>query len=184
MLRFELEEIFKSRNSSALISEFINKNLLLLPKYMQEIDSICAGPLPYHTGSVLNHIKECMERISLVNLTDEEYELAMWMAFSHDFGKLTTPKDLLPHHYGHELRGIELVKDFANTFNLSEKYLNSGILATSLHMKAGLFQELRKSKKRQVIEIVENSGFSLSFWTLVNADRKADIYAEVLAFSV
>ena len=31
-------------------------------------------------------------------------------ALTHDLGKGTTPKDILPRHIGHELRGVELVK--------------------------------------------------------------------------
>jgi tRNA nucleotidyltransferase (CCA-adding enzyme) len=41
-----------------------------------------------------------------------------YAALCHDLGKGTTPTDILPSHYGHELRGVELTKNLSERFRV------------------------------------------------------------------
>ena len=36
------------------------------------------------------------------------HPLAVWMGLCHDLGKVRTEEAILPHHYGHELKGVDL----------------------------------------------------------------------------
>ena len=43
-------------------------------------------------------------------------------ALSHDFGKGNTNKEILPSHRGHEIRGVELLKDFYKRYPVPNSY--------------------------------------------------------------
>lgn len=139
-----------------------------LPCFLSLADSIPAGPVPYHTGSVLSHTARCMNEVA-------NDPLAVWMAFVHDAGKLTTPRHLWPHHYGHELRGESLIPVWAKYLGLPGKFTRAGILSTRLHMKGGRYHQLRAGKKFDLLHDVAASGFFASFWRVVDADTKSAI---------
>lgn len=151
-----------------LRSYFSADNFATLPKYLHNIANIPAGPIKWHSGSVLDHLCRCADAVAGDSIT-------VWMAIVHDFGKLTTPTNLLPHHYGHEERGQGLAKDFAEKIGMHALYRNAGVLAAKLHMRAGRYNELKSSKKRDLLIEVEEAGFTSSFWKLVDADKKSSI---------
>lgn len=161
--------------SLLLRNYFTGKTLASLPQYLCNIDSIPAGPVQWHTNStVLNHTCHCADMVA-------GDPVAVWMAVVHDFGKLTTPPELLPHHYGHEERGQMLAKDFGETIGMPSFYIDAGVIAAKFHMKAGCYHELRFATKRDLLMEIESSGFSASFWKLVDADKKNPISATALA---
>lgn len=141
-----------------------------MPAFFDTADSISAGPAPWHSGSVLKHLSRCM------NETAGD-PLAVWMAFTHDAGKLTTPAVLLPHHYGHELRGEILAPIWARQLGLNSIYANAGRQAARWHMRAGRYPLLRVGKKRQLLETFPPIGPWRSFWKMVDADTHSNISA-------
>lgn len=54
-------------------------------------------------------------------------------ALVHDFGKGLTPKEKLPHHYGHEAAGVPVVKAFCERLKLSNDFTRPALLATEFH---------------------------------------------------
>lgn len=114
--------------------------LASLPSYLQQADRVPAGPQPWHTGSVLEHMGHNMDAVA-------GDPLAVWMALTHDLGKLTTPENIWPHHYGHEERGVELAQDLGQAFGLAQNFIQAGKLAARLHMRAGRYPTLRVGKK-------------------------------------
>ena len=139
-----------------------------VPCFLRDAAHIPAGPLPYHNGSVLDHLARCMNAVA-------GDPLAVWMALVHDAGKLTTPKDLWPHHYGHEIRGAVLAAVWATFLKLPETYRQCGCLAARLHMKAGRYTQLRPGTKYDLLLEVEKSPCAASFWKLVDADTRSRI---------
>lgn len=101
--------------------------------------------------------------------------LGVWMAMTHDAGKLTTPRSMLPHHYGHELRGKTLAAVWARQLGLPDEYREAGILAARLHMRAGRYTKLRLGKKFDLLHEIAASGFFPSFWKMVDADTGASL---------
>ncbi|MFQ9867330.1 MAG: hypothetical protein ACLRWP_10280 [Bilophila wadsworthia] len=74
-----------------------------LSPWFRELETsmdIPAGPVAYHSGSVMAHLMDVMDAVA-------GDPLCVWMALCHDLGKIGTDPALLPHHYGHELRGAE-----------------------------------------------------------------------------
>lgn len=144
-----------------------------LPRFLADAENIPAGPVPYHTGSVLAHTARCMDAVA-------GDALAAWMALAHDAGKLTTPRAMWPHHYGHETRGERLVAVWARQLGLPPEYRQAGTLAARLHMKAGRYVALRPGKKFDLLHEVADSGFFPSFWKLVDADTRSAVSVTAL----
>ncbi|ENV5902522.1 multifunctional CCA addition/repair protein [Vibrio parahaemolyticus] len=51
----------------------------------------------------------------------------------HDLGKGLTPKDILPRHHMHEIRGVPLVDDICDRLRVPKKYRTFGKIASEFH---------------------------------------------------
>ena len=52
----------------------------------------------------------------------------------HDFGKGITPRDQLPKHYGHDVKGVKVVEQFSNRLRVPAKIRDRAMKATRYHM--------------------------------------------------
>lgn len=52
----------------------------------------------------------------------------------HDFGKGLTPRDQLPKHYGHEVSGVKVAKDFCDRLTVPSKMRDRVMKTTRYHM--------------------------------------------------
>lgn len=145
-----------------------------LPSFFELAASIPAGPAAFHSGSVLDHLARCMNEVAGNPLT-------VWMAFAHDAGKLTTPSEMLPHHYCHEVRGVKLIPIWVKELCLTPDYAFAGILTSRLHMKAGIYKIMKRGKQYDLFMEVYRSGLMKEFWSVVDADTKSDISKFALA---
>lgn len=143
-------------------------------KELEEAQHIPAGPLPWHKGSVLAHLAEVMDKIATTRATHED-DLTVWMALCHDLGKVTTPKDMLPHHYAHELRGEKAARELAQRLALPIRHRKAGALAAKEHMKGGIFSGLRAGTRRDLLCAVHTAELDNAFWALVDADSGSNI---------
>ena len=82
-------------------------------------------------------------------------------ALVHDLGKGLTPKEEYPHHYGHEINGVDLVVKFGNRIKAPTRWVNSGKVACREHMRGGIFYKMKPSKKVEFIERVAKSSIGL-----------------------
>lgn len=96
-------------------------------------------------------------------------------ALVHDLGKGTTPKKILPHHYAHDSRGVELVQKMENRIALPNSWVKCGKTACRWHMKAGIFEQMTPSKKVDLIENVSASILGLEGLKIVVASDKSRI---------
>lgn len=124
---------------------------------------IPAGPLPWHDNSVLEHTQEVMDRCA-------GHPLAVWMALCHDLGKVRTEEKLLPHHYGHEVKGVELVKALSTRLGLPVRWMRAGVVGTILHMKGGMYGSLRSGTRRDMLCQLRDAHIGHDFWVLAGAD--------------
>lgn len=121
---------------------------------------IPAGPPVYHSFDVLEHIAGIMDGSAnefdawlktQPKLPKEQQAelrvLTVWMALCHDLGKVSTPEDILPHHYQHEVRGVDASLNLARRLKLSMRLRSGGALSARLHMKAGIYERLRPSTR-------------------------------------
>ncbi len=91
----------------------------------------------------------------------------------HDFGKGVTPKEVLPHHYGHDEKGVELISEFGNRLGLPNSWIKSGKTACKWHMKAGIFEQMTAAKKVNLIEKVSTTTLGLEGLKIVVACDKS-----------
>ena len=131
---------------------------------------IAAGPRQWHANSVLGHSLRLMDELA-------GDAMAVWMALCHDIGKISTDPALLPHHYGHEARGVPLALALAKRLRLPAVYAKAGALAAEEHMKAGMFSKLRAGTRRDLLWRVNQLGLSKPFWKLADADSSSSVSA-------
>ena len=140
-----------------------------LSPWLAELDEaarIPAGPPRWHgKNSVLDHTCEVMDRCA-------GDALAVWMALCHDLGKLRTPADNWPHHYGHDALGVPVAQELCRRLALSNLHLKAAETACADHMCAGRYGELRTGTRRDILWRVERRGLSRPFWRLVDADSR------------
>jgi tRNA nucleotidyltransferase (CCA-adding enzyme) len=113
-----------------------------LAKIIPEIDALFGVPQPekYHPEI------DCGIHTMLVvdDAAQHDYTLEVrFAALTHDLGKATTPKDVLPRHIGHELRSVELVKDLSQRLRASSECRDLALLAARYHGDIHRAKELR-----------------------------------------
>lgn len=115
-------------------------------------------PEKYHPeGDSYNHTMICLDKSC-------EYTSDLKIRFSvlvHDLGKGETPKEEYPHHYGHEERGVEIVKKFSKDLGVPNAWKKCGMVACKEHMRGGIFNRMKPSKKVDFIERVDKSYLGL-----------------------
>jgi tRNA nucleotidyltransferase (CCA-adding enzyme) len=72
----------------------------------------------------------------------------------HDFGKALTPPAVLPHHYGHEARGVARVRQFCERLRVPTDYRELALIATQYHLLVHQALQLRPST---VVELLERT---------------------------
>lgn len=93
-------------------------------------------------------------------------------ALVHDLGKGLTPKEEYPHHYHHEIMGIELVENLGNRIGVPNLWIKSGKVACREHMRGGIFYKMKPSKKVDFIERVSKTHLGLKgLQIVVNSDK-------------
>lgn len=70
----------------------------------------------------------------------------------HDFGKGLTPPEILPHHHGHEQRGVALVQAFCDRLKAPREYREIAVLVTREHSRIHRAQELRPATMLELLE--------------------------------
>ena len=132
--------------------------------------NIPAGPAAYHSGTVFTHTLRVLTACS-------GDTLAAWMAICHDLGKITTEAHILPHHYGHEDRGIEIANTLANRLVLPTCYRKAGKTAAKEHMRGGIYPSMRVGRRRDLVWLIHRQGLTEPFWKVVDADSRQNISA-------
>jgi tRNA nucleotidyltransferase (CCA-adding enzyme) len=108
------------------------RNCGALAKIIPEVDALFGVPQPE------KHHPEIDCGIHTMLVVDDaarhDYTLEVrYAALTHDLGKATTPKDVLPRHIGHELRSVELVKNLSQRLRASGECTDLALLAARYH---------------------------------------------------
>lgn len=126
-------------------------------------------PEQYHPeGDAYNHTMIVVD--NSVKLTDN---LAIrFSCLVHDLGKGITPKDMLPHHYEHDEKGIKLVQTLSNRIGVPNSWMKCGKTAAKWHMKGGIFEQMTPKKQVEFIEAIGKSILGLEGLKIVVACDK------------
>lgn len=114
-------------------------------------------PEHHPEGDAYNHTMLVLDKAS--ELT-KELEIR-FSALVHDLGKSITPKEEYPHHYGHEINGVDLVTKFGNRIKAPTRWIECGKVACREHMRGGIFYKMKPSKKIEFIERIAKSPLGL-----------------------
>lgn len=115
-------------------------------------------PEKYHPeGDSYNHT---MLVVDYSTILTQELQIR-YSCLVHDLGKGTTPKEILPHHYGHEQRGESRVEELSKKLKVPNLWASCGKIAAKEHMKGGKFHEMTPKKQVDFIEKVAKSKLGL-----------------------
>ncbi|QGM80525.1 multifunctional CCA addition/repair protein [Otariodibacter oris] len=111
-----------------------------------EVDALFGVPQPekhhpeidcgIHTLMVVEQAKK------LANQANDP-ESVLFAALCHDLGKALSPKEILPHHYGHEQKGVEPTRQLANRLKVPTHTKDFAKLVTEFHTHCHKIMELR-----------------------------------------
>ena len=94
------------------------------------------------------HVMMVLEQAESMS-TDLEVRFA---ALTHDLGKGSTPRGLLPSHPGHELRGCRLIRDLAARLPVPRACRDLALLVAEYHTHVHRALELRPKTILNVLE--------------------------------
>ncbi len=164
------------------------KEANILDVHFKEINDLVGVPQPekYHPeGDVFEHTMMVLDKVAS-KTPDESVRFA---ALVHDFGKVKTPKDILPRHIGHDEVAEEPIKNLCNRIKLPNVWKKKGIETASMHMIAAICKDMKPYKQAIFFNKVNRSSIGLDDLELiVNADdmtnskevKFADIAKETL----
>ncbi len=126
-------------------------------------------PIKYHPeGDSYNHTMIVLDKSAQLT---KKLEIR-FSALVHDLGKGVTPKEMYPHHYGHDKKGVELVAKFGKRINAPQYWISCGKVSAQEHMKGGLFYKMSIPKRVQFIERISKSKLGLEgLQIVVTADK-------------
>ena len=107
----------------------------LLEDTFPEIHALIGKTQPeaYHPeGDAFEHVMLIVDEVAgrTKNIT------ARFAALCHDLGKGATPEEMLPHHYGHEVKGLEVLSGWNHRVTLPSVWLKAARFIISQHMRA------------------------------------------------
>jgi len=129
--------------------------ILIAP--LNALQNVPAGPEKsrHECISAFDHTMEAIDRAKAYG-----YGFGVFLAvLCHDFGKGTTPPEILPHHYGHEERSEEIAKKWLgqNFFREDDKGL--AIAFARDHMRVHLLEEMRPARLIRFIKAIPQRYF-------------------------
>ena len=90
----------------------------------------------------------------------------------HDLGKGVTPKELYPHHPGHDENGVAEVEKLAKRLKIPNDWESYGKVAAKEHMRGGKFYDMTPNKQVDFFERVYRTKLGLrGLEIVVEADR-------------
>lgn len=137
-----------------------------------EIYALIGQTQPYEhhpEGDAFVHTMQVLD-----NCAEEWYDepLGPFCALTHDLGKGTTHKDKLPHHSGHEQRGVEIIKTMCERLRIPNAFRDHAMLVSAYHthihnfhiLKATtivkMFDDLNFRKNKNIINILPLIAFA------------------------
>ncbi|BFU59944.1 MULTISPECIES: multifunctional CCA addition/repair protein [Rodentibacter] len=113
-----------------------------------ELDALYGIPNPVqHHPEIDSFVHTMLVLQQAVKLTQNQpkhYQSAVrFSAVCHDLGKALTPKEMLPHHYGHEKAGINPTRAFCKRFKVPTDYQELAELSCEYHTHIHKAFELR-----------------------------------------
>ena len=95
-------------------------------------------PVDFHPeGDAYNHTMLVADKVA----ASTDNVVAVFAGLVHDIGKGVTPKEMLPHHYDHEKKGLDVLKSWNKRAKFPKQWIRAGSLVIEEHMRAPLMQK-------------------------------------------
>ncbi len=137
----ELETALKTDKPSIFFRSLERAGLLEItfPEIAQLRGKI--QPTAFHPeGDAYEHTLNLLDEVAQLN----PRPLVRFAALMHDIGKGTTPPRMLPHHYKHEKRGLEVLKEMNQRMTLPKEWKKSAAFVIREHMRAPRLEKAGK----------------------------------------
>lgn len=154
----ELKKALETKKPSIFFNVLRKANVLDV--HFKEIYDLIGSEQPkeYHPeGDSYNHTMIVVDKST--ELT--ENTAVRFACLVHDLGKGVTPKEMYPHHHGHDEKGVKLVENLCGRINVPNLWKAYGKVASKEHMKGGIFYKMTPAKKVQFIERVAKTKLGL-----------------------
>jgi tRNA nucleotidyltransferase (CCA-adding enzyme) len=118
---------------------------------LPEVDALFGVPQPAQWHPEVDtgvHMLMVMEQTA--RLTPDP--VTRFAALMHDLGKGTTPKEVLPRHIGHEVRGVVLVEAVCTRWRVPNDYRDLAVICTAQHGKLHAVFAMRSSTLLEFLE--------------------------------
>ncbi len=175
----EFRKALKSDKPSVFFK--VLKKANVLDVHFKEIYDLIGKtqPVEYHPErDSYNHTMIVVDKSAI--LTDN-VEIR-FSALVHDLGKGITPKEMLPHHYGHDKSGVKLVENLGNRLKIPNSWIKCGKVSAKEHMLGGIFNRMTPKKQVDFITRVNKSLLGLDGLKIVvicdrwrNEDMPTDV---------
>ncbi|MBR1804746.1 MAG: HD domain-containing protein, partial [Selenomonadaceae bacterium] len=181
----ELSTALKTDRPSIFFRSLERANLLAIT--FPEIANLRGKiqPTAFHPeGDAYEHTLNLVDEVAKVN----PKPIVRFAALMHDIGKGTTPPEMLPHHYRHEKRGLDVLRQMDKRMTLPVDWKKSAAFVIREHMRAPLLKHAGK-----IVDLLLNlhaQKISVrDFCDIINADnhglppylaRAEEIIAELL----
>lgn len=154
----ELKKALETKKPSIFFNVLRKANVL--DAHFKEIYDLIGSEQPkeYHPeGDSYNHTMIVVDKST--ELTEDT--AIRFACLVHDLGKGVTPKEMYPHHHGHDEKGVKLVENLCGKINVPNLWKAYGKVAAKEHMKGGIFYKMTPAKKVQFIERVAKTKLGL-----------------------
>ena len=150
----EFRKALKSDKPSVFFE--VLKKTNILDVHFKEISDLIGKtqPVEYHPeGDSYNHTMIVVDKSAILTSSIE----VRFSALVHDLGKGITPKEILPHHYGHDKNGVKLVENLGNRLKIPNSWIKCGKVSAKEHMLGGIFNKMTPKKQVDFITRVNKS---------------------------
>lgn len=160
----ELEKALKASKPSIFFRVLKRANVLEV--HFKEIYDLIGSiqPRKYHPeGDSFEHTMQVVDKSTLLT---KDLKIR-FSCLVHDLGKGVTPKEMQPHHYGHDEKGVSLVENLGKRLKIPKAWIKCGKVAAKQHMKGGIFEKMTPAKQVDFITRVEKSLLGLDGMKIV-----------------
>ena len=177
----ELENALKTDKPSKFFRSLESANLLSItfPELYQLRGKI--QPTAFHPeGDAYEHSLNILDAVAKINFKPE----IRFAALVHDIGKGTTPPEMLPHHYNHEKRGVEVFLQMCSHLPMPTDWKKIAEFVIVEHMRAPMFT--KAGKITDFLMRLHSAKISVSdFNDIIRADHHGlPIYLEKAEFLI
>jgi len=124
-----------------------------LARVFPEVDALFGIPQPQRWHPEIDtglHLLMCLRQVT--RLTDDvEVRFAV---LTHDLGKGTTPREILPAHHGHEQRGAEMIEALCARLRVPVAFRELAVIVARYH---GLCHRALELKSSAVVMLLEHA---------------------------